>query len=71
MAEKYLRTHLARQKEYDYEIYYGNCVMMRGTSNIGKPIYWFSFGVGEEMRKTWHEYEYFVDDDGDISRRPR
>jgi len=71
MAEKYLRTSLARQKGYDYEVYYGNCVLMRGTSESGRPIYWFSFSSAEEMRKTWQEYEYFVDDEGDISRRPR
>ena len=71
MAEKYLRTHLARQKGYSYEIYYGNCVMMRGTSDTGKPIYWFDLSAGEEMRNTWSQYEYFVDEDGDISRKPR
>lgn len=71
MEEKYLRTNISKQSGYTYEIYYGSCVMMRGTSKKGKPIYWFGFNMGDEMRKTWTQYEYFVDEEGDISRRDR
>lgn len=74
MEEKYIQVKIKILPEFEYKVYYGGCVMMRGkpiNGNNGEVVYWFSFSDGEEMRKTWSDYEYFVDNEGDISRKLR
>ncbi len=72
--EKFLKVNIKKQPNLRYKVLYGGCIMIRAVPNHGSSediIYWFSFNKTKEMEKTWSDYEYFVDDEGDVSRRPR
>lgn len=73
--EKFLRTKIKRHPDYNYEVYYGGCVMMVAKSAMGgnerQVIYWFDFDKGKEMRDSWELFEYFIDEEGDISKKSK
>ena len=70
--EKFLITKIKKRLDCDYEVCYGGCVMMISKSvmsgNEREVIYWFDFNKGKEMRDSWELFEYFIDEEGDVSR---
>jgi hypothetical protein len=67
MVEKVLKLGITVRKDARYVVYPGGVAMAFGN---GTPeiIMWFTHEQTFRFKDSWDEYNYFIDQEGDLSR---
>jgi len=72
MIERIYDIKIKKNPRSEYKITYGGCVLVRENTYVNQPfevVSWIPFEIGKEIRETWNNYLYFLDDNGFISRQ--
>jgi hypothetical protein len=68
---KFKTVGITIRPDFSYVVRAGGICVFTPSTGASEIIHWFSPNETRELKKTWNEYDYFIDEEGDVSREAK